>query len=217
MEAQKPKVVVDKRERGFAALLSEFGADVEEKMLEMGDFLCSEKTAIERKARADFEASILDQRLFEQLRSLTSNYPNVIVVVEGERLEEGSLSRAALMGAYASVMTDFGASIFFTRNEKATAELVYSIAKHEQLAKKAEMRISAKRKALTLSQSMRGVVEMLPMVGPSMAKKLLMHFGSLDMLFRASEPELMEVEGLGEKKAKAIWRSIHNPYNPEED
>ncbi|VVB98196.1 3'-flap repair endonuclease Xpf [uncultured archaeon] len=217
MEAQKAKVIVDKRERGFASLLTELGAEVEEKMLEVGDFLCSGKTVIERKTRGDFEASVLDQRLFQQLGNLRSNYENVIIVVEGERLQEGSLSHAALMGAYATVMTDFGASLFFTRSDKATAELIYFIAKHEQLGKKVEMRISAKRKTLTLSQTMRSVVEMFPMVGPSMAKKLLIHFGGLEMLFRASEQELMQVEGLGEKKAKAIWRTIHQPYNPEED
>lgn len=217
MEAQRAKVVVDTRERGFSKLLSELGAEVEEKMLEVGDFLCSEKTVVERKTRQDFETSVLDQRLFQQLQNLTSNFRNVIVVVEGDRPAEGSLSHAALMGAYASVMTDYGASLFFTRNEKSTAELVHAIAKHEQLAKKVEMRVFAKRKTLTLAQNQRAVAEMLPMVGPSMAKKLLMNFGTLELLFRASEYELMQVEGLGEKKAKAIWRAIHEPYDPDDD
>lgn len=214
---QKAKIIVDKRERGFPELFLELGAEVEEKLLELGDFLCSEKTAVERKTRADFESSVLDMRLFHQLDNLRRNFENVIVIVEGERTGEGSLSRASLMGAYASVMTDYGASIFFTKNEKSTAELVYSIAKHEQLAKKVPMRVFAKRKTHTLAQTQRSVVEMLPMVGPSMAKKLLMHFGSLDMLFRASEDELLQIDGLGEKKAKAIWRTIHEAYNPDED
>ncbi len=217
MEITKPKIIVDKRERGFFQLFSELEAEVEEKMLEVGDFLCSDKTVVERKTRADFETSILDMRLFHQLSNLCSNFENVIIIVEGERQEDGPLSRAALMGAYASVVTDYGASVFFTKNEKATAELVYAIAKHEQIAKKIQLRVFAKRKTLTLSQNMRAVVEMFPMVGPQMAKKLLLHFGSLDNLFRASEKELMEIEGMGEKKAKAIFRTIHEPYDPEED
>lgn len=217
MEVPKPKIIVDKRERTFPHLLSELGADMEEKMLEVGDFLCSEKTVIERKTRSDFETSVLDQRLFHQLSNLCSNFENVIIIVEGERQEEGSLSRAALMGAYASVVTDYGASLFFTKNEKATAELVYAIAKHEQIAKKVQMRVHAKRKTPTLSKNQRAVVEMFPMVGPSMARKLLMHFGTLEVLSRATEPELMEIEGMGEKKARAIFRTIHEPYNPEED
>lgn len=217
MEMQKPKIIVDKRERKFSKLLHELGADIEEIMLEVGDFICSGQTIVERKTRIDFEASVLDQRLFTQLSNLKSNFKNAIIIVEGERIEEGMLTQAALMGAYVSVITDFGASLFFTRNEKSTAELIFAIAKHEQLAKKVEFRIHPKRKAQTLSQTQRAVVEMLPMVGPLMAKKLLMHFGNLEMIFRASEIEFMKVEGLGKKKAKAIWRTINESYNPEED
>ncbi|MFA5077496.1 MAG: ERCC4 domain-containing protein [Candidatus Micrarchaeia archaeon] len=217
MEALKARILVDTRERGFPDLFRALGAEVEEKMLEVGDFLCSEKTAVERKTRADFESSVLDGRLFRQLPNLCTNFENVVIIVEGERLEEGSLSRAALMGAYASIFTDFHASLFFTKNEKATAELVFAIAKHEQLGKKQEMRVFAKRKTFTLAQNQRAIIEAFPMVGPSMARKLLMHFGSPEAVLNASEPELMEVEGLGEKKAKAIWKSAHEPYNPEED
>ncbi|MEW6528403.1 MAG: ERCC4 domain-containing protein [Candidatus Micrarchaeota archaeon] len=220
MQEQKAKIAVDKRERGFANLLSEFGAEVEEKMLEVGDFVCSEKTIVERKTRSDFEASILDGRFFSQLRNLRANFENVIVVIEGmgnEKTSGHSLSRAALMGAYVSVITDFGASLFFTKNEKSTAELVYSIAKHEQLAKKIKMRIFAKRKSLTLAQTQRSVVEMLPMIGPCMAKKLLIHFGSLEALFCASEEDFLKIEGLGEKKARAVWKTIHETYTKEED
>lgn len=214
---QKARIAIDKRERGFARLFLELGAEIEEKMLEVGDFICSEKTVVERKTCNDFEISVLDGRLFSQLSNLRANFENIIIVIEGERINEGSLSRAALMGVYASVMTDFGASLFFTRNEKFTAELVYSVAKHEQLAKKKEMRIFAKRKARTLAQTQRSIVEMFPMVGPTMAKKLLVHFGSLDNLFSASEEKFLEIEGLGEKKAKAIWRTIHNCYSLEDD
>lgn len=217
MEEKKAKIIVDKRERSFPKLFLELGAEVEEKMLEVGDFLCSDRTVIERKTRADFESSVLDGRLFAQLPNMCSNFENVILVIEGERSEEGSLSRAALMGAYASVMTDFGASLFFTRNEKSTAELVFSIAKHEQLAKKRELSVFAKRKSLTLARTQRSVVETLPMVGPLMAKKLLMHFGTLEMLFRASEEEFLKIDGLGEKKAKAIYRTIREAYDPDQD
>lgn len=217
MEQKKIKVIVDTREHGFSNLLSELGAEVEERMLEIGDFVCSEQTAIERKTSSDFECSVLDQRLFSQLINLRQNYKNIILIVEGERADEGSLSRPALIGTYASVITDFGASLFFTKNEKATAELIYSIAKHEQTAKQLQLRVFAKRKTNTPSKNMRAIVEALPLVGPQMARKLLIHFGSLEMLFRASEKELTEVEKLGEKKAKIIWRIIHENYVPEDD
>lgn len=213
---KKPKIVADYREEIVISILEELGAEVERKSLDIGDFICSSSTAIERKTRRDFEISIIDQRLFKQLSQLRENFANVVLIVEGEVHEE-IVSRAALLGAYASAITDFNASIFFTRNEKTSAEIIFAIAKHEQLAKKREVRITPKPKTLTLSQTQRSIIENLPLVGPSLAKKLLIHFGTIEKIATASEKELLDVEGIGEKKAKLIWKTLHHPYNLEED
>jgi Fanconi anemia group M protein len=205
-------IVIDKRESElFGDALSALGANVEWKQLDLGDFLCSDRTVVERKASHDFEASIVDRRLFNQLRNMKEHYPNAIVIVEGKE-PAGMVSRPALLGAYASMVTDFGAGVFFTKDMNETAELVFAIAKHEQYGVK-EISMFAKRKALTLSQSQEAIVEMFPMVGPKMAKKLLLHFGDLENLMTASKEELMEVEGLGEKKAKVIRKTIENEYS----
>lgn len=217
MEEKKPKIIVDKRERDFSNILFSIGAEVEEKMLEVGDFICSEKTVVERKTRKDFESSVMDKRLFVQLQNSCSHFQNVIIVVEGKKEKEGALTYAALMGAYVSIITDFGASLFFTKNIKSTAELLFAIAKHEQLGKKLHLPMCVKRKCFTLAQTQRAVLESLPMIGPQYAKKLLLHFGSLSAVFNASENDFKELEGIGEKKAKAIWRTIHTNYNPSED
>jgi Fanconi anemia group M protein len=209
--AESISIVIDKREnRSFEGELAALGARVEWRQLELGDFLCSDKTVIERKTRADFEASIIDRRLFNQLKQLKENYPNVIVLVEGEESLE-RVNRNALLGAYAAIITDFGAGVFFTRNGKATTELIFAIAKHEQSGSK-EISLFAKRKTFTISQTQEAVVEMLPLVGPKMAKKLLAHFGNIENIATASEEELMKIEGLGEKKAKLIRRTIEHHY-----
>lgn len=211
MESISPHIVIDKREdASFEKALSSLGAKVEWKQLELGDFLCSDKTVVERKTRADFERSIIDRRLFNQLKNLGEAYPNVILIVEGEETY-GSVSRNALLGAYASVITDFGAGMFFTRNISSTAELLFAIAKHEQFGNK-EISMFAKRKTFTIAQTQESVIEMLPMVGPKMAKKLLLHFGSIEGIARATEKELLDVDGLGEKKAKVIRKIIEAEY-----
>ncbi len=210
-------IVMDQRESAdFVRLLSDAGVDVERKQLQVGDFLCSERLAVERKTRSDFEQSIMDGRLFSQLSNLISNFPRVAVVVEGESAE-GRISKQALLGAYAAVVSDFGASMFFTRDTEGTAELLCALAKHEQLAKKIPMRVFAKRKTLTASANQRAIAEMLPMVGPKLAKALLERFGNVESLFTASEEELRKVEGVGAKRAKAIRSVIENPYSSEED
>ena len=210
------KIIVDQREdRLFDLLLKKMGADVERRVLEVGDFLCSSRLAVERKSRADFEQSVIDGRLFAQLPNLVSNYERIVIVVEGQS-DENRISRSALLGAYAAIIADFGASLMFTRDKEATAELVFNLAKHEQLARKSDLRVFAKRKSLTPSQAMRSIIEMLPLVGPKGARALLAHFGSVEDVISASEKDLSEVPGIGEKKAKLIRAILRHPYDAEE-
>ncbi len=213
----KAKIVVDHREDpSFDDMLVELGAIVERKALDLGDFLCSARVVVERKTRSDFEQSIIDGRLFTQLHHLMSNYQRIVLLVEGTEHEE-RINRKAILGAYSSVMADYGASLIFTEDMEESAELIFSIAKHEQLARKQPMRIFAKRKALTAAQSQRAIVETLPMVGPKLAKALLERFGSVENVFNAAERELLEVEKMGKKKAKLIRSIVSGEYDGEED
>ena len=210
-------IAVDHREdERFDRIFKEMGAHVERKVLQVGDFLCSARLVIERKTRPDFEQSVIDGRLFSQLPNLVSNYDRVVVVVEGFT-EEERLSRNSLLGTYASVIADFGASLIFTDDMEETAELVFHFAKHEQKARKQPMRIFAKRRTLTPSQTARSIVEMLPMVGPKLARALLNHFGSVESIAKAPEREIAEVPGVGKKRAKAIKQILAYEYQEEDD
>lgn len=211
------RIAVDHREdERFDELLRSLGADVERRVLSVGDFLCSSRLAVERKTRADFEQSVIDGRLFSQLPNLVSNYERVVILVEGAE-EEGRLSRASILGAYASIVSDYGASLIFSRDMEETAELVFAFAKHERLAKGHPMRIYAKRRTLTPSQTARSIVESLPMIGPKTAKALLSHFGSVEALLQASERELADVHGVGKKRAKMMRAVLSYAYKEGED
>ncbi|MBI2079593.1 hypothetical protein HYT84_02420 [Candidatus Micrarchaeota archaeon] len=216
-QKQSPKIIVDNREsEDFDHLLHSLGAETERKQLELGDFVCSDRVIIERKTRADFESSIMDRRLFNQLGNLISAYSRVIIIVEGEE-SANRVSRPALLGAYSSVVTDYGASLFFTRNLNATAELIYSIATHEQLVGKKTLSFFPKKKTFTISQTQRSIVEMFPMIGPKLAQNLLNHFGNLETLLNASEEELLKAEGMGEKRAKTFISILRSEYKREDD
>jgi ERCC4-type nuclease len=216
-EGGRVSIAVDQREdEEFDAMLRSMGADVRRQVLAVGDFICSFRLAVERKTRADFEQSVIDGRLFSQLPNLVSNYARVVIVVEGLSDEE-RLSRESLLGAYAAIIADFGASVIFTRDRAGTAELVFNLAKHEQLAKKQAMRIYARRRTFTPSQTARAVVESLPMVGPKIAKALLSHFGSVEALASAPEKEIAAVPGVGAKRARVVKAVLSYAYNAEED
>lgn len=191
------------------------GAEVEIRQLELADYQVSDRLAVERKTRSDFESSIFDGRLFSQLRDLAAAFERVVVIVEGSPDSESRLSRAALLGAYSSVISDFGCALFFTRSPSATAEMVYALAKHEQLAKKQELSVYAKRKAITLADQQRAIVEALPSVGPKMARALLEYFQTVENVMSAPESELLEVDKMGEKKAKQLRGVLSKRYKGE--
>ncbi|MEM2137612.1 MAG: ERCC4 domain-containing protein [Candidatus Anstonellaceae archaeon] len=217
-QEKKAKIVVDNREPDeICDALESFGAEIEIRQLELADYQLSDRLAVERKTRSDFESSIFDGRLFSQLRDLAAAFQRVVVLVEGSPDSESRLSRAALLGAYSSVIADFGCALFFTRSPSATAEMVFALAKHEQLAKKQELSVYAKRKALSLADQQRAIVEALPSVGPKMAKALLEYFQTVENVMSAPESELKEVEKMGEKKAKQLRSVISSRYKPEND
>ncbi len=208
-------IIIDERERGdYERLLREAGAAVERQTLSVGDFVLSERLAAERKTRADFEASIMDGRLFEQAARLAGAYPRAIMVVEGERGEGRTerVGRAAVLGAYSALVAELGVSLFFTKTAEATVELLMAMAKYEQLNKDRPMRVMAKPKSLTLEQYQRAAVEVLPGVGPKMAKELLIYFGSVANVVAADEKKLQEVPKMGPKKAKMIRRVLDGVY-----
>jgi len=198
----------------IAELLRAQGADVEIAQLPVGDFLLSERACVERKRREDFEQSIIDGRLFQQVARLSEQFEKPFLVIEGERFEE-RVSRPALLGAISSIMLDYRVSIFFTKDAEKTAEFLLAVAKREQLAEKRPVRMLGEKHAYSPSQQKRMIVEALPGVGPKIAFALLKHFGTVEKLMKAKEDQLMKVEGIGEEKAKAIRKLITEKYEPE--
>lgn len=213
---KKPRIVADVREPDSVCdSLEALGAEIEVRQLELGDYLLSDRLVVERKTRADFEASIFDGRLFSQVSDLCASVPRVVVIVEGDAPDESRLSRKALLGAYASLISDFGCALFFTRSPSATAEMLFSLAHHEQLAKSRAQPVYAKRKARSVSDRQRAVVEALPNVGPTLAGALLKYFDTVENVMSAPESELREVGKIGEKKAKELRRLLSSRYKPE--
>ncbi|MBI5158560.1 hypothetical protein HY992_00385 [Candidatus Micrarchaeota archaeon] len=214
-DERKAAILVDNREDGeLVVLLEELGAVVKTQALPVGDFVLSERVVCERKTRSDFEQSLIDGRLFEQARRMRESFDCVFLVVEGESFEE-RVRREALLGALSALLTDFGVSVFFTRDRARTAELLFAVAKREQLVEKRELRLLGVKRVFTLAQQQQLVLETLPFVGPKLAKQLLAHFGSVQKVVNASVGELLEVEKMGEKKAKAIRKVFSSLYEEE--
>lgn len=215
-QEKKPRIAVDNREPDEVCdCLEAMGAEIEIRQLELGDYQLSDRLVVERKTRADFEASIIDGRLFSQIADLSGAVQRVVLIVEGDSPSDPRLSKAAILGAYSSIISDFGCAIFFTRSPQATAEMLYALAAHEQLAKKQPMSVYAKRKALTQGQKQRAIVEALPNVGPTLARALLEYFYTVENVISAPESELKSVGKLGQSRAKMLRQLLTSRYKEE--
>jgi len=218
---RKPKgivVYVDSRElrSGVPKHLRELGAEVEVKTLDVADYVVSDEVGIERKSANDFIQSIIDGRLFDQVERLKRAYEKPIIIIEGELYGIRNVHPNAIRGAITAVALDWGVPILFSRTKEETAGFIYLMAKREQEERKKEVRLRSEKKSLTLTERQRLIVEGLPNVSATLAKRLLRHFGNVERVFTATEEELREVEGIGEKKAREIRKVITAPYVEDE-
>jgi len=201
------EIFIDNREiNEIAILLEKYGIKVNRKQLEVGDILISNRIAIERKTASDFEASIIDNRLFEQASKMTESYEIPIVVVEGE-MKANRIHQNAFIGAYLSLITDYRISVINTKNLKETAEYIYLLAKREQKKEKRGVRLIAKTKATTPEEKRLRVLESFPSIGPKTAKKIMEEYGSLERFFDSDIKELEKA--IGKAKAREVYEIIH--------
>ncbi|WP_456416154.1 DEAD/DEAH box helicase [Methanocaldococcus sp.] len=206
---EKPiKIIVDVREKNIAKLLHKY-ADVELKTLEVGDYVLSDRVVVERKTSEDFVNSIIDKRLFSQLKNL-KKVEKPLLIIEGDNFSR--IHENALKGAILSVIFDFGIPILFTKNVDETVDLLIKIAEKEQLKEKRPITIRYGKTTMSLKEQQRFIVESLPDVGGALADRLLKHFKTVERVFIAKEDELMEVEGVGEERAKKIRKVLTAKY-----
>lgn len=217
----KVEIFVDTREQASSVVreLTELGAIIRVKQLEVGDYIVGPEVAIERKTTEDFLNSMIDGRLFNQLKNMSESYQTPVIILEGNPFELFSLRnihKNAIIGALSSISIDYRIPILFSQDSKETAEFVFIMARREQLGKEKDLRLRTGRKGLTLTEAQQFVVESLPMVGPTMAKSLLGHFKTVRGIVNASEKELQEVDNMGEKKAKKIGKLLNARYKEKE-
>jgi Fanconi anemia group M protein len=210
-----PKVILDHREGagGVARHLHELGAQLEPRQLDVGDFVLSDRVAVERKTSADFVDSLVDGRLFDQLKALKA-YPRPFLLLEGESLYgHRNVSAEAILGAVAAVAVDLGIPVLQTKDALDTARFLVAVAKREQ---QRENRKLAVRHGKPLSDAERQLFLLcgLPGVSDVLARRLLAAFGSVAAVFSASTVELAAVEGVGPAKASEIRRILDAPAPP---
>ena len=213
-EETKTVVYADSREGNSKVIrhLSQMDIDVKVHSMAVGDYQVSDEVVIERKTAKDFADSIIDKRLFKQARELSEEFKRPLLILEGDDIYNGMLHPNAVRGTIASIALDFGISIIPTRNSEDTAAMIKRIAVREQTGEKPHIQIRTDKKPVSLWEQQLFIIESLPNIGPVNAKNLLQHFGSVLNVINASESELQEVEGIGQKTAKNIRKVVESEY-----
>ena len=207
-------IIVDDRERMIARILHEKGYEIEVRRLEIGDFVIGD-VCIERKTISDFVNSIIDKRLFNQIRNMKEAYERQILIVEGESdiYSQRNVHPNAIRGAIASIALDFNISMIRTKDMNETADMLISI--DRRLSSEGKEIELHKKKPISEEEEQIYIVSSLPGVGTMLARNLLKKFKTIKNVFNSNIKELMKVEGIGKEKAKKIYNIINKEYSDE--
>ncbi len=212
------EIVADQRELDSTIardLSTREGISTRLETLEVGDYVLSDRVAVERKSVTDFLDTLVggDRSVFEQVGDMARFYSRPVVIIEGEGLyEERNVHPNAIRGALASLAIDFGASVLRTEDEADTADLLAVIAGREQETADREVSVHGKKSSKTLAEQQEYVVGSIADIGPVTARSLLEEFGSVEAVLTASEEELLEAEGVGEVTASRIREVVGSDY-----
>jgi len=213
------RVIVDYRERdseAAAALGGTPGIEVAYAELKTGDYLVGDKVLFERKTIADFAASVIDGRLFQQAgRLAAAAFPGVVVIEGGIReFAVVGMSREALQGALISLTIIFGIPVLRARDGRETARLILYTADQIDRVRQGAIGNAGYRPKGRRRQQLR-VLQSLPGVGPKRAEALLDTFGSVRAMMTADLRALATVRGVGSSTAAKIENVLREIFGGE--
>ncbi|HVL49243.1 MAG TPA: DEAD/DEAH box helicase [Candidatus Thermoplasmatota archaeon] len=214
-EEGRAVVIADHREFAseVAKELSRADVVVRPETLETADYVLSDRVGVERKTAEDYVGSLVDGRLFEQVRALRSAYPTPILVIEGDNiLAVRKVSPAAIHASLASILTDYRVTVLTTRDPRETADLLAALAKREQLREGRAVAIRHGKTAMSDDERLRFIVEGLPNVSVVLARRLLEAFGTIEAIANAGVDDLARVQGIGRPTAEEIHRVLRAPF-----
>ena len=218
------RLFIDVREKDRIATATKYytskNVDVDTAELPVGDFLFGEnkqKVIFEFKTIPDFIASIIDHRVFNQAIEMAENYDHHFVIIHGD--EHTKAKALAMSKNYREVTLFQYLGAIASLNRYTTVIETHSPFIEESYYR---MLIQAKK-----CLSTKPIVKRFPrkdknvcfnflchdIYGINSKKAQLIvdtyHLESLNDLFTLTKPELLQIEGIGEKTASNIIGAIH--------
>ena len=217
-EEDAVELVIDQRELDSTIardLSTREGIQTRLETLAVGDYILSDRVAVERKSVADFLDTLTggDRSMFEQVGDMARHYSRPVVILEGGNLyEERNVHPNAIRGALSSLAIDFDASVLHTTDEGDTTDMLEVIATREQETADRAVSVHGEKSAKTLPEQQEYVVSAIADIGPVTARALLESFGTVEAVMTAREDDLLEVDGVGQVTAERIREVVGSDY-----
>ncbi|MBY8987250.1 MAG: DEAD/DEAH box helicase, partial [Candidatus Lokiarchaeota archaeon] len=207
-------IICDNRETASAVVrtLSLMGVSLKLEHLAVADYIISERVGVERKSGQDFNDSVKDGRLFNELFELKNNFVRPILIIEGDPFTNSNINQNALYGAITSIILNLGITIYKTSDPSDSAMFIYQLAKKEQSDSKMEVKLRFEKKPIEISSLLEYIVAGIPGINALRAKNLLKKLHSLQEIFNADIGDLMDVENVGKKIAQEIYKLSRFKY-----
>lgn len=209
------KIIVDHRESRSPVMrfLTQKDVTVEPQQLDVGDYIISSRIGIERKTVDDFLGSLIEGKLFVQMKNLRATYSRPLLLIEGEGLlTKRNISQNAIFGSFTAIIVDFGIPIITTKSAQETADFLSVMAQREQKEGDRIVAIRGEKTARTIAEQQQFLVEGLPNVSAVLAQRLLQHFGSIRAIANATEEDLCKINGIGKNIAADILKILNAEY-----
>ncbi len=205
-------IIVDKRERNLDIIegLSGSGIILRFAQLPVGDYVLSDRMCVERKTVRDFDSSITNSRIFDQLDRLGRAFTKPLLLIEGDE-NESMMNPNVTLGAIISIYQDYNVQVIRSKSAADTVSILARLAEREQREKR-EPRIQGAKRAFTDAQWQVLILSSIPGIGPKIAKSLISHFRTIKGVVSAEPGELMEVNKIGEKKAEKIYEVLNAEF-----
>jgi len=198
----KIPIIIDTREKQslIAANLLDKKTNIEYEKLEIGDYLIQD-TIIERKTFSDFIGSIINKRLFDQLKEI-KKYPNYLLIIEGFDYDYNKFNvhKNAIRGMILSVAIDYQIPIIYTKDEEDTANFLILTAKRYEKPRP-DIGLRQSKTLKTPEEQKKFILEGFPGIGPVAAQSLLDKFPTLQTIFNTTKEQLKQI-GLDKNKAE---------------
>ena len=176
--------------------------------LPIGDYFIDCGVVVELKTYADCATSLVDGRLFRQAAALARSPHRPVVLLEGPKpVRMPDIHPHALKGAIVSLAVMWRLPVIHARSPEDSLRVLRYLA--QQLARTGSgilQRYDRKPKRLTSRKLY--VLQGLPGVGPALANRLLLQFGSVEQVITADQRMLTKVRGIGQKKAQRIRKLV---------